>query len=211
MPAAGRETPRPGGSSRQRAQILDHAQRLVLQYGALQASAREIAAAAGVSVATFRATFESREELLRAVFERLSQEAQIALYGACDAEGRWVDRVHAAVDAGLTYLDAHPDRARFLICDSLTGDPELQNARRRMLMQIAHALDRGAPEAAEGVSPSPFGAQAVVDGVVAVLQARLIDQASLPLRDISSPLAAVLMLPYLTPEQIRKELPPAAG
>ena len=206
MPSERRPGRRQAGTRTQHAKILDSAQRLILEHGAQQVSTSEIAAAAQTTEAAVSAAFESHEQLVLAVFERLSRDALTSMYAACGVEDSWVEKVRGALEVMLAYLDDHPDRARFLILDTLTGDPELLTARNRVLEQIAQALDRDAPEPDAEISSSQFGPQAIVSGVVSVLHARLIDRVSPALSELYPPLMGVLVLPYLNPEQTKAEI-----
>jgi hypothetical protein len=65
-----------------------------------------------------------------------------------------------------------------------------------VLDELARALDANRPPAVEDSSSAPFGADAVVRTVAAILHGRLQEHPMPSLRNLCGPLTGVVVLPY---------------
>jgi hypothetical protein len=139
----------------------------------------------------------SNAQLLLADFERLSSELGAAMAAAYEAADSWVEAVGAALAELLAFLDRRPRDARLLIVDSLVGDPAIRARREQLLAQLAGALEADRPPPALGSLPAPFGGQAVVGAVAAILHGRLREEPPPPLLDLHESLLGLIVLPYL--------------
>jgi AcrR family transcriptional regulator len=184
----------------------------VLAEGGLEAAnVGRVCEQAGVSRRTFYELFEDREQCLLAAFdqaiERISQRVVPAYMGEGIAHGAqgWRERLRAALSALLEQLDCEPDVARLCIVEAPRGGPELLERRRNVLEALALAVDEGRVESRAGSEPPPLTAQGVVGGALSVIHARLLES-SRPLVELTGPLMAMIVHPYLGPAAARKEL-----
>jgi len=164
--------------------------------------------ATGVSPAAFRGVFADRGELLARVFDRVSACACRRMLAAYGAQGCWVDSVRAALCELLSFVDAEPGLARFLIVDSLTGDAAMLARRADVLARLACALESGSPSVSDpgGCAPASFGAAAVVGAAASLLAGRLVQEPARPVRELGCSLMGMLVLPYLGVGGTRQEL-----
>jgi AcrR family transcriptional regulator len=189
-----------------RARIAVAAQQLLGGAPAESLSIAAICAAAGVSRSTFYAAFADRNELLLTVFDDVTARAGRAMAAARQDESSWLDGVRAALLELLGLFDEAPGLARFLIAGSLGGDDMLLARRTTALSVLADALEQGSPSAVSEALPAPFGGEALVGAVVAVLHSRLLEEPVPALRPLCGSLMSVIVLCYFGVEVARAEL-----
>jgi AcrR family transcriptional regulator len=159
-----------------------------------------------MSHASFAVAFGGLDECLLEVFDGASERAAAAMARAYRAQGSWLESVRGALHELLSFLDQRPALARFLIVGSRGEDHVLRARRQVALASLARALELGCPPATAGSLPAPFGTDAVVAAVAAILHARLLEEPVRPLRDMSGALMGVIVLPYLDAAAARSEL-----
>jgi len=221
--------------------------RLLLAFGEVASTSGLEAATVGrvceqaaVSRRTFYELFSDREDCLLAAFDQAIERFAHRVGPVFGAKGSWRERTRAALALILEQLDAEPDVARLCVVEASRGGPKLLERRRHVLESIAEAVDEGRSRVRAAVGPPPLTAQGVVGGVLSVIHTRLIESSSAPsppargakatsartdrgartdgaLVDLTNPLMAMIVLPYLGPAAAQKELerpapsaPPAA-
>jgi AcrR family transcriptional regulator len=184
--------------------------------GLESASVGRVCEQAGVSRRTFYELFADRDACFLAAFdqaiERITQK--IGLAYACEGYAPnarcWRERVRAALSVLLEYFDAEPDIARLCVVEAPRAGPEVLRHRRHVLEVLATGVDEGRREARAGSEPPPLTAQGIVGGALSVVHARLLeptpDRATRPLVELTGPLMAMIVHPYLGPSAARKEL-----
>jgi AcrR family transcriptional regulator len=196
---------------------------VVAESGLEAATVGRVCEQAGVSRRTFYELFSDREDCLLAAFDQAVARLAGQVAPAFAGEATWRTRVRAALTLLLERLDAEPDIARLCIVEAPRAGAVLLEPRRRVLDALAVAVDEGRAEARAGSEPPPLTAQGVVGGALSVIHARLLegestpDGAARPLVELTGPLMAMIVHPYLGPAAARKELerpvpvaPPAA-
>jgi AcrR family transcriptional regulator/DNA-binding MarR family transcriptional regulator len=189
----------------QRMWIVSAMARIVFEQGLESVSVQQIVARAGVTRRTFYELFESREDCFRAVFE---ESVAMAAERACAAyriEGRWVERIRAGLLALLAFFDSEPELARLCVLHATPASPTLTR-RGEVLEHLALVIDEGRRGAPAEMHPPPLTAQSVVGGVLAVVQARLLEPNPRRLAELVGPLMGVIALPYLGQEAAWREL-----
>jgi AcrR family transcriptional regulator/DNA-binding MarR family transcriptional regulator len=204
--------------------------RLLLAFGEVASTSGLEAATVGrvceqaaVSRRTFYELFSDREDCLLAAFDQAIARFGRRVQPAFQAKGLWRERIRGALALLLERLDAEPDIARLCIVEASRGGRELSERRRRVLESVAAAVDEGRAQARSGVGPPPLTAQGVVGGVFSVIHTRLIESspsaiassvnghakptgATSALVDLTNPLMAMIVHPYLGPAAAQKEL-----
>jgi AcrR family transcriptional regulator len=105
----------------QRARILSGMFDVVCERGAGDVTVAHVVERSGVSRRTFYEQFDDREECFLAAFEQAVAYASERVLPPYEIEGRWHERVRAALIALLGFLDDEPAIARLLIVESLAG------------------------------------------------------------------------------------------
>jgi AcrR family transcriptional regulator len=190
----------------QRMWIVSAMAKIVFEQGLESVSVQQIVARAGVTRRTFYELFESREDCFRAVFEESVAIVGERVFVAYAAEGTWVEQVRAGLLALLAFFDCEPELARLCVLHATPASAATLARRGEVLGQLAMAIDEGRSGAPAGTHPPPLTAESVVGGVLAVIQARLLEPDPGRLTELLSPLMSVIVLPYLGQEAARREL-----
>jgi hypothetical protein len=124
---------------------------------------------------------------------------------AYDGARTWVDGIRAALFACLAFFDEDPRRARFMVLETLAGDPPVRARRDRLLGVLAERLESQRPLHGD-TGEDPGHAQAVVGAVAAVIHARLLEEPTPKLTPLAAILMSVIVMPYLGATAARDEL-----
>jgi AcrR family transcriptional regulator len=194
----------------QRRRLLLAIGEVLAERGLEAATVGRVCEQAGVSRRTFYELFDDRDACLLAAFDRAIERIAQTLEPAYAREGSWRERLRGALSLLLEQLDAEPDIARLCIVEAPRGGPEVLEHRRRVLEALALAVDEGRVESRSAGSAPPLTAQGVVGGALSVVHARLSEPSSAdgphPLSELTGPLMAMIVHPYLGPAAARKEL-----
>ncbi len=203
---AARRPARATVSPERRARLLRAAEQLVRDRGAEHVTVSAVCTASGVSRGAFYAAFKDRRGCLLAIFDETSARAGAAMADAYRAGASWVDAVRGALLELLAFLDDAPLLARFLVVDSLAGDPRLRARRQAVLTTLARALEVDRPPTASGSLPAGFGSEAVVGAIASILHGRLLEEPVPALGELSGSLMGVVVLAYLDAAAARGEV-----
>lgn len=160
---------------------------------------------AGVSRRTFYELFDDRETLVLAALEHAVIRIGAHVLPAYRQAGAWCDRIRAALDVLLERLDADPGSACLCLVESMRAGPRVIQVRKRLLERLAEEIDLGRSVADEPRDLPPLTAHGVLGGVITVIQDRLLDGDE-PLIGLCNSLMAIIVHPYLGPEEARREL-----
>jgi AcrR family transcriptional regulator/DNA-binding MarR family transcriptional regulator len=197
----------------QRRRLLSALMELAAEQGLEGASIGRICKRAGVSRRTFYELFEDRDACLLAAFDEALGRISTPVLVAYQTPGSWRERTRAALAALLARLDAEPGLARLCLIEALRAGPDVIQRRRRVLEQLAEAIDGGRAQSRHGDAVSSLTAQGVVGGALSVVHASMLDATGRPLVELVNPLMAMIVHPYLGPMAARRELrrrPPEA-
>ncbi len=217
-------------SEMQRRRLLLAIGEVIGENGLEAATVGRICEQAGVSRRTFYELFPDREACLLAAFDQAIRRLTQILLPAYREEGSWRARVRGALMLLLEQLDAEPDLARLCVVESLRAGPLVRERRNEVLDTLARVVDEGRQESRSGSEPPPLTAQGIVGGALSVIHARLPLQDSAnaggpslvlvdaksgrapgtdapgPLVELTAPLMAMIVHPYLGAAAARAEL-----
>lgn len=202
----------------QRARLLVAMTEVVCERGAAHATVARVVERAGVSRRTFYELFDDREDCFLAAFEEWIADASRYVRVSCDPGAKWADRLRGALVGLLSFLEMERGGGRLLVDGSLGAGPRALERRRRVLARMIAVVDEGRGEAKNGVGLPPLTAEGIVGGVFSVIHSRLMQEGGTEdggtsLVELANPLMAMIVLPYLGPAAVRKELarpvPPA--
>lgn len=133
--------------------ILDAAERAFAGASYQAARVQEIAAQAGVSLATFYATFPKKLDLYRAIHARRLDALMLEIAAGQAAEATVLERIVSGVRSYLTYLMEHPDYLRMHLQERIAWtstdglrSPEQAQAWRAGLKMMIAAFEHGIAE-----------------------------------------------------------------
>jgi AcrR family transcriptional regulator len=195
----------------QRRRLLTAASELVYERGVQAVTIALVSDRASVSRKTFYATFEDREDCLLAVFEDATAQAIRVVSDATEVKESWLERIRAGLAALLVFFDEEPVAGRFLIVDALGGGERTLNARAEVLAQIIAIVDQGRTQPKAMRDIPLLTAEGVVGAVFSVIHARMLNRTvpaenALRLVELTGPLTAMVIQPYLGATAARKEL-----
>ena len=156
----------------QRERLLDGMLLAAVRRGYTGANVAQVIAQAGVSRPTFYEYFADRDDCFLAVHRDISEQL---LGHVADAVGSAPPEraLQAAVSTLLARAQNKPERARFLVNETLAGGHRALDERDLLIDRIERIVERSSARAAPG-SPMPdVPAQAVLGGVCGLLAPRL--------------------------------------
>jgi AcrR family transcriptional regulator/DNA-binding MarR family transcriptional regulator len=176
------------------------------QQGAANVTVAHVVERAGVSRRTFYEIFNDREECFLATFDEGIARASGCVLDVYDSKASWVERIRSTLTALLRFFDTERDTGRLLIVDSLGAGTGALERRQRVLTQMISVVDEGRAQVKAGAELPPLTAEGIVGGVLSILHARLLEDRSAPLLELTGPLVSMIVLPYLGPAAARREL-----
>jgi AcrR family transcriptional regulator len=132
--------------SERRARIARARVDLVGANGYRDTSLAEVRAAAGASEAEFRRHFADKEECFVAVWDELTLAHALLAAEAFAAPGPWRERMRAAAQITLDYLQVDLNRTRFLVIEVLNAGEVAQTHREGAIAAEAEWIDSGRRE-----------------------------------------------------------------
>ena len=166
----------------------------------------DITSRARVSRRTFYELFPDREACLAAALE----DALDAVRGELAAAGLgglvWRERVRSGLWTILVFFDREPVLGRVCVVQALRGGSRVLERREGIMAQLAAVVDEGRLESARAVRCSALTAEGVVGAAFAIVYARLLKGERRPLAGLLGELMGMIVLPYLGPAAVRREL-----
>lgn len=201
----------------QRVRLLSAVVEVCVERGAANLTVSEIVGRAGVSRRTFYELFDDSEACLLDALDEAIATAAARVLEAYDPHARWRERIAAALDALLGFLDDEPEVGRLLMVESLAAGPRALERRARVLEAIIAAVDAGRAETKGGAALPSLTAEGVVGGALAVIHRHMLEPlggrravASRSHEDsrmgaLANPLMGMIVLPYLGAAAARRE------
>ncbi|GAA3487232.1 MULTISPECIES: TetR/AcrR family transcriptional regulator [Streptomyces] len=174
-----------------REELLDAALRVFARKGFAASRIDDVAAEAGIAKGSVYLSFDSRDALLEAVFQRYAARSEQALAAASAVRGPALDRLAALVRGTVAFLAAHPEHARVLADVWACRAPlDLAAVHRAHREAVARLL---ADARAEGTLRPGVGAAhaAVVVGAVEGCLVQWLADPRTPLAELAGPIVEV--------------------
>jgi hypothetical protein len=144
---------------------------------------------------------------------------------ACEAavgEREWRGRVRAGLGALLAFFESEPLTGRVIVVDALKAGPAVLEGRTRLVEELIGVVEGGSAQVRGGREVAPLTAEGVVGAVLAVVHARLSGRGEGSLKgrgegsqrgpgggslsELTNPLMAMIVLPYLGVAAAEREL-----
>lgn len=200
------DSPRRGLAGIQRARIVAAMTSVAARDGAGRASVARVVGHSSMSRRTFYELFEDREQCFVAAFDDGAERARQVVADAYGGSGKWRARLRDAIAALLGFFEGEPDLARVLVVEALAAGPVVLERRRSLLQAVATVVDRDGRAAAGNDRAPPLAADVALGGALSVVHSRIAADRASELSDLASPLASMLVLPYLGAAAARAEL-----
>jgi AcrR family transcriptional regulator len=191
----------------QRARILAAMVDVASELGAGHATITRVVARSGVSRRTFYEIFNDREDCFLAAFEDTIARATRYTLDGYDPTVGWAERLRTALTGLLTFLACEPGAGRLLVVEALGAGPGALKRRQRVLAEMTAVVDAGRMEVKTGQDPPPpLTAEAIVGGAFSLIHSRMTDGKNSPLIELTGPIMAMIVSPYLGSSAARREL-----
>jgi AcrR family transcriptional regulator len=190
----------------QRARMLAAAVAVVGELGYEKMSVARVTARAGVSRRTFYDLFDDREECFLAAFVEVVGRARVLACEAAVGEREWRGRVRAGLAALLAFFESEPLTGRVIVVDALKAGPAVLEERTRLVEELIGVVDGARVQVRGRREVAPLTAEGVVGAVLAVVHARLSGRGEGSLSELTNPLMAMIVLPYLGAAAAEAEL-----
>jgi AcrR family transcriptional regulator len=177
----------------------------ISERGAASVSVAHVVARSGVSRRTFYEIFEDRADCFLAAFDEALNSVRAVVVPAYEGPGSWQVKIRAALSLLLEALECDRALGRLLIVESLAAGPMALERRHSVLARVIPVIDGGRSESKSN-DPPPLTAEGVAGAVLSVLHARLTAKNGDRMLDLLGPLMGMIVLPYLGPPAVRKEL-----
>lgn len=209
----------------QRARIVGAMGELVRERGPGAVTVAHVVARSGVSRRTFYELFTDREDCFLVAFDIAIARAAETVVPVYEAPGKWRDQVRAGLEAALLFLDVEPELGYLCVVGALGGGDRALARRTLVVRRLVDTVHEGRMEGvAAKKRPKRLVAEGLVGAVLAVIHARLVEQAARhtkgspdgtesaagsprrvtnaprqpkPLLSLLNPLMGMIVLPYL--------------
>jgi AcrR family transcriptional regulator len=189
----------------QRARIIAAMGELVRERGAGGVTVAHVVARSGVSRRTFYELFEDREDCFLAAFDVAVVRASESVLPAYREPAGWRERVRAALEAMLAFLDVEPELGYLCVVGALGGGERALERRTRIVRRLVDAVHEGRTQGGGVGRPRRLVAEGVIGAVLGVVHARLVERDGKPLLGFSSELMGMIVLPYLGAVEAERE------
>jgi AcrR family transcriptional regulator len=194
-------------SQAQRTRMLSSAVAIVCEHGYGEMSVSRITAGAGVSRRTFYDLFEDREDCFLAAFDDTVSRVRGLILAGWQAGPSWSERTRGALLAFLLFLDREPGARELLVVDALKAGVRVQARRAVILRELSNALHESGSRAKSSRRGLPnLTGESTVGAVLGVIHNRLAEKHPGAMVDLLNPLMGVIVLPYLGPGAVQREL-----
>jgi AcrR family transcriptional regulator len=156
----------------QRERLLDGMLVAAVRKGYEGANVAQVIAQAGVSRPTFYEYFADKDECFLAVHREISEQLLERVSEAVDAEPP-ERAVQAGIKALIMRAEARPDRARFLVNETLAGGLRVLDEHDLTVTQVEQIIERARAKASPRASTPDISTRALVGGVCGLLAPRL--------------------------------------
>jgi AcrR family transcriptional regulator len=156
----------------QHERLLDGMLLAAVRKGYEGASVAQVIAHAGVSRPTFYEYFTDKDDCFLAVHREISEQLLERVSEAVEAEPP-ERAVQVGIKALILRAEARPDRARFLVNETLAGGSRVLDEHDRTVEQVEQIIERARAKASPKASTPDLPTRALVGGICGLLAPRL--------------------------------------
>jgi AcrR family transcriptional regulator len=198
------EERRPSGSSA-RERLIEAMSVEAGERGYRRTSVELVCRRAVASREEFAAEFPSKEDCFLAAWDAVNERFVRRCVGAYQAPGRWRDRLRAAAEEFLAFVEEEPSGARVLLVELLEAGPRGRARRDLSVRSFASLFDAGRAELANPKALPYEVALAISGSIFVTLRRQLVERSGSP-EELMRELMCMAVMPYLGVEAAMREL-----
>lgn len=203
IPAGRDKLPREVREEHQRARVLAAAVEVFAVKGYPATTVDDLVAASKISVGSFYAHFNGKEECLIASYLQVVDDVRAAMAAAAEATPTWPERACLCLRTLLDWVSSEPASAKVALMEIQTGGPAALQHYEETLTLAAELLRRGRDLADSSRQLPDSLEQTTVSGIAWLLHRRLAagEEESVPA--LFEELGVLLLEPYLGEEKAK--------
>jgi len=159
-----------------------------------------VASGAGLEEAMFSEHFSGKQDCFIQATDDLLGRVEDAALAQFQGVMPWAERVRLALHSLLHALVRHPAAARVALVEMLSAGDEVCERQRTVLGLFASLIEEGRSQSADSSALPPQTSEAIVGGVISILQRRVLCGNFAELPELHSDLTYFALLPYLNHE-----------
>jgi len=173
------------------------------------ASAEEVAAEAGVSIAVFHRYFEGKTDCFLASYDMLIERLLAEVRAGCDEERQWQERVERGLTTIVERFAANAELARTAVVEVSAVGAEARQRHWDALVRFGEYLDEGRALAGRGELPGNISLMSA-GAVSGVIFEELLAGRAEQLPSLLPDLLFAVLVPYVGPRAAAGEMRRAA-
>jgi AcrR family transcriptional regulator len=200
------EKPSSSWPAETRRRILDAVVEIALEEDYAHTCIERVLSAANLPEAAFYAFFESIEDCFAQASDEMIGELELVVLAQTSGEAPWPQRIRRGLEALLGALARYPDRAHFVMIESVRAGEGAAERLRSAEAMFALVIEEGAEYAAsiEGCSVehlSELTAEGIVGGIAGIVHTRVLEEDTAELPELLGELLYFALMPYLGHER----------
>jgi AcrR family transcriptional regulator len=169
-------------------------------YGYERTTVRRVVYSAGLQEATFGEHFSDEHDCFMQATDDLLGRVEGAALAQFQRSAPWSERVRMGLHSLLHALVDDPAAARVALVEMLSAGPEVCERQRAVLGLFASLIEEGRSLAEDSSALPPQTSEAIVGGIVSILQRRVLQGNIAELPELHADLTYFALLPYLNHE-----------
>jgi AcrR family transcriptional regulator len=178
--------------------------------GYRDSTVEQVIARAGATPEQFAAEFSSKEQCFLAAWDAVNERFVARCIGAYSRPARWREKLRAAAEEFLAFVEAEPLESRVLLVELLEAGSRGRARRDLSVRSFATLFDAGRSELADPDSLPYEVALGIAGSIFVTLRAQLVEGEAAP-EELMRELMCMAVMPYLGVEAAMRELDGAEG
>jgi AcrR family transcriptional regulator len=187
--------------SHQRDRVVSASVDVFAKRGYRRTTVDHLVAASQVSFGTFYSLFDGKEDCFLHVYDRILAEGYERIVASVPAGLSWPEQVVVVLRALVELIADEPMRARIALGEAQTGGPRALASYQEMMDKLIPHLQRGREETEGAKGLSPTLEEAILGGVVWLLNQQLLNEGPGSLEGTLPELVDIVLGPYVGSEK----------
>lgn len=160
-----------------------------------------VLSSADVQEAVFSEHFHDKHDCFMQAVDELIDRVERSAIELFERSAPWPERVRLALESLLSALARHPDAAEVVFVEMLSAGAAARERHREALALFTWLLQEGCSLSSESEHLPPQTSEAIVGGIVSIVQRRVLQGTTAELPTLHPDLTYFALLPYLDHER----------